>query len=147
MAASVTAYVLSHPELGLKETDPITHAHISNYGVLGGLILVNLYNSATILVFCPSFILYLIVRRKYKWNNILADSIAYSGMVAYGLYVLINWLLNAANDVSWLLFYSCPYPITATWDLWMSLPFHLTLAIFGALLPIVYYSIRKKGSP
>lgn len=143
VAASVTAYVLSHPELGLKEKDPITRACISNYGLIGGLVLVNLYNSAMILLFWPFFILYLILRRKYKRNNILADSIAYSGIAAYGMYQLISWMLNAASDVSWLLFYSCPYVITATWDLWMDLPFHLVVAIFVALLPGVYYLMRR----
>ena len=144
VATSVTAYVLSHPELGLKETDPIARAWIAHYGLLGGLVRVNVYNSAMILLPWPFFILYLRLRRKRGWQNILAESIVYSVMFAYGLYFLIRRLFNAANDVSWLLFHSCPYVITATWDLWMSLPFHLTLAIFGALLPVVYYSIRKE---
>jgi hypothetical protein len=111
--------------------------------LIGCLVLVSLYNSAVILVFWPFFILHLALRRKYKRNNILADSIAYSGIAAYGMYHLMFWMLNAANDVSWLLVYSCPDVITATWDFWMSLPFHRTLAVFGALLPIVYYSMRR----
>ena len=63
VAASVTAYVLSHPELGLKETDPITRAWISSYGLIGGLVLVNVYNFVMMLLPWPFFLLYLTVRR------------------------------------------------------------------------------------
>lgn len=147
VAALVTAYVLSHPELGLKETNPITRACISNYGLIGGLVLVNLYNSAMILVFWPFFILYIVLRRKYDWNYILADAIAYSGIAAYGIYLLVSRALNAASDVSWLLVYSCPSVITATWGFWENMTIYLMLAIFLGLFPIVYYSMRKEESP
>jgi len=100
VATLVTAYVLSHPELGLKETEPITRACISHYGLVGGLTLVNLYNSAMIFLPWPFFILYLTLCRRGRWQNILLDSIVYSATSAYGLYLLIDWLLNAANDAS-----------------------------------------------
>lgn len=35
---AVTAYGLSHPELGLVEADPIVHAYISEYGPVVGLL-------------------------------------------------------------------------------------------------------------
>ena len=50
MAASVTAYVLSHPELGLKETNPIVRDYVSRYGLELGLLLVNLYNFGIVIV-------------------------------------------------------------------------------------------------
>ena len=138
VAASVTAYVLSHPELGLKETDPITHARISNYGFIGGLVLVNLYNSAMILLPRPLFILYHILRRKCGWHNILVDSIEYAAVSAYGLYLLIEWLLNAANDVSWLLFHSGHAVISTVWGFWENMTLYVMLAIFSVLFLFLY---------
>jgi len=63
-------------------------------------------------------------------------------MVAYGCYMLISWVLNAAHDVSWLLFNSCPHIITATWTLWDNAVYSIP-AIFVVLVPLVYYSMRK----
>ena len=62
VAASVTAYVLSHPELGLKETNRIVRDYISKYGLELGLLLVNLYNFGMIffswILFASSFLEY-----------------------------------------------------------------------------------------
>jgi hypothetical protein len=64
-------------------------------------------------------------------------------MSAYGMYLLISWLLNAANDVYWLLFGSNPYVISALWESWDSLFRYLTLAIFLVLFSIVHYSMTR----
>ena len=144
VAALVTAYVLSHPELGLKETNPIVRDYVSQYGLELGLLLVNLYNFGTIFVSWLLFISYLVLSRKYRWKKTLADSVVYGMMSAYGMYMLISWLLNAANDVSWLLFRSNPYVISAVWESWDSLYRYLTLAIFFALFSIVHYAMRRK---
>ena len=146
VAASVTAYVLSHPELGLKETNPIVRDYVSQYGLELGLLLVNLYNFGTIFVSWLLFISYRALSKKYKWKETLADSIVYGMMSAYGLYMLISWSLNAANDVSWLLFRSNPYIIGALWESWDSLSRYLTLAIFFVLFSIVHYSARRNRS-
>ena len=90
MAGFLTVYLLSHPELGLKEIEPITRACIANYGLLGGLVLVNLYNSAMILLPWPLFMLYLTLRRQRGWRKILVDSMVYVAISAYGLYLLID---------------------------------------------------------
>jgi hypothetical protein len=84
VAASVTAYVLSHPELGLKETNPIVRDYVSQYGLELRLLLVNLYNFGTIFVSWLLFISYLVLSRKYKWKKTLAHSLVYSGIVASG---------------------------------------------------------------
>ena len=145
VAASVTAYVLSHPELGLKETDPTTRAWISNYGVLGGLVLVSLYNSAMILLPWPFFILYLTLRRKHGWQNRLVDVIVYAAMPAYGLYLVVDWLLNAANDVSWLLFHSCHDVLSTMWGFWENMMIYVLLAMFLVLFLFLYVrqTLRK----
>jgi hypothetical protein len=143
----VTAYGLSHPELGLEETNPLIRAYMAAYGLVGALLIALLVNVSVLIFAGLFFTLYRMFQRRYNWHHPLIDAIAYSIVATFGLYALITWLLNAVNDVSWLLFYSCPDVITATWDLWMSLPFHLTLAIFGALFPIVYYSMRKEERP
>ena len=143
VAAFVTAYVLSHPELGLEETNPIVRDYVSKYGLELGLLLVNLYNFGTIFVAWLLFISYLALSRKYRWKTTLADSIAYAAMSAYGMYLLISWMFNVANDVSWLLFRSNPYAISALWESWDSLSPYLTLAIFLALFSIVHYSMRR----
>ena len=145
VAALVTAYVLSHPEIGLKERNPVVVDFVSKYGLTVGLLLVNLYNAAKILLPWFIFISYLLLRRKHRWDNIHADSLVYSVMAAYGFYLLISWLLNAANDVSWLLFNSCPYMIIATWKLWDNV-IYLIPAIFAVLLPLVYYLMRRGRS-
>lgn len=145
VAALVTTYVLSHPEIGLKERNPVVMDLVSKYGLTVGLLVVNLYNM--VMIFLPWFIFipYLLLRKKHRWDNILADSLAYSSMAAYGFYMLISWLLNAANDVSWLLFNSCPHIITATWKLWDSSTY-LIPAIFAVLLPLIYHLMRKGRS-
>jgi len=144
VAALVTAYVLSHPELGLKETNPLVHNYVSKYGLELGLLLVNLYNFGTIFFSWLLFISYLALSKKYKWKKTFADSLVYGMMSAYGMYMLISWLLNAANDVAWLLFRSNPYVISAIWESWDSLSPYLTLAMFFALFSIVHYSTRRK---
>ena len=142
MTASVTAYVLSHPELGLKERNPIVLDYVSKYGLELGLLLVNLYNIATIFFSWILFTSYLELSRKYRWKITLADSFVYGAMSAYGIYLLISWLLNAAHDISWLLFNSCPHLIAAIWKLWDN-AIYLIPAILADLLPLVYYLMRK----
>ena len=144
VAASVTAYVLSHPELGLKETNPIVRDYVSKYGLELGLLLVNLHNFGIVIFSWILFASYLALSRKYRWKMTVADSIVYAAMSAYGLYMLISWFLNAANDVSWLLFRSDPYAISALWESWDSLSRYLTLAILLALFSIVHYSMTRK---
>jgi len=139
----VTGYVLSHPELGLKETNPIVRDYVSKYGLELGLLLVNLYNFGTIFFAWLLFISYLALSKKYRWKKTVADSFVYGMMSAYGMYLLISWLLNAANDVAWLLFRSNPHVISALWESWDSLSPYLTLAIFFALFSIVHYSTRR----
>lgn len=143
VAASVTAYVLSHPESGLKETNPVVLGLVAEYGLLVGLLVVNLYNMVMIMLPWVIFIPYLQLRKKYRWENLLADALVYSIMVAYGLHRLISWFLNAAHDLSWLLFNSCPHIITAAWKLWDH-AIYLIPAILSVLLPSVYYLMRKR---
>ena len=145
VATSVTAYVLSHPEIGLKERNPVVMDLVSEYGLTVGLLVVNLYNMVMIMLPWVIFIPYLQLRKRHRWKNILADSLVYSGMAAYGSYMLISWLLNAAHDVSWLLLNSCPPIITATWKLWDNATY-LIPAISAVLLPIVYYLMKKERS-
>ena len=143
VAASVTAYVLSHPELGLKETNPIVRDYVSKYGLELGLLLVNLYNFGIVIFSWILFASYRVLSRKYRWKETITDSLVYGMMAAYGLYLLISWLLNAAHDVSWLLFRSNPHVISALWESWDNLSPYLTLAIFLVLFSIVHYSTRR----
>jgi len=144
VTASVTAYVLSHPEIGLKERNPIVRDYVSKYGLELGLLLVNLYNFGTIFFSWILFTSYLVLSRKYRWKITLADSFAYGAMSAYGIYLLISWLLNAANDVYWLLFRSNPHVISAIWESWDSPYRYLALTIFLVLFSIVHYSMTRK---
>jgi len=145
VTALVTAYVLSHPESGLKEVNPVVIGFVSEYGLLVGLLVVNLYNMVMIMLLWVIFIPYLRLRKRHRWENILADSLVYSGMAAYGFYMLISWLLNAVHDVSWLLFNSCPYMIVAVREFWES-AIYLILIILAVLLPLLYYLMRKERS-
>ena len=149
VAALVTAYIVSHPELGLAEGNPSIRAVISEYGLTVGLLLAILYNSAIIFHAWPFFISYLMLERKYKRSNILVDSAVYSWMYAFGLYELIFRLLNAVNDVSWLLFHSCPDVIIATLELLNKNFFSLTVASFLVVWVFaltVYYYEKKKST-
>jgi len=129
--------VPSHPGLGLKETNPIVRDCVSQYGLELGLLLVNLYNFGTIFFAWLLFISYLALSKKYRWKITLADSFIYGMMSAYGMYLLISWFLNAANDVAWLLFRSNPYVISALWESWDSLSPYIALAIFFILFLIL----------
>jgi len=143
VAAFATAYVLSHPELGLQETNPIVRDYVSKYGLELGLLLVNLYNFGIVIFSWFLFASYLVLRRKRRWKMTFADSLVYAAMSAYGMYMLISWLLNAANDVAWLLFRSNPHIISVVWESWDSLFGYLTLAVFLVLFSIVHYSMRR----
>ena len=145
VATLVTVYVLSHPESGLEERNPVVVDLVSEYGLTVGLVVVNLYNMVMIMLPWVIFIPYLLLRKRHRWENILADALVYSAMVAYGCYMLISWVLNAAHDVSWLLFNSCPHIITATWTLWDN-AIYLIPAIVAVLLPLAYYLMKKERS-
>ena len=142
VTALVTAYVLSHPESGLKERNPVVIGFVAEYGLLVGLLVVNLYNMVMVMFPWVIFIPYLLLRKRHRWENILADALVYSGMAAYGCYMLISWSLNAAHDGSWLLLKSYPHIITVAWELW-DRAIYLIPAIFTVLLPLVYHLIRK----
>jgi hypothetical protein len=144
VATSVTAYVLSHPELELQETNPIVRDYVSKYGLELGLLLVNLHNLGIVIFSWILFASYLVFSRKYRWKITFADSTIYAAMSAYGVYMLISWFLNAAHDVSWLLFRSNPYVISALWESWNRLYGYLMLAIFLVLFSIVHYAMRRK---
>jgi len=103
---ATTAYVLSHPELGLVETNPLVRTYMSEYGLLGALLLAMLVNSSVLIFSGLFFTLYRMFQRRYNWHNPLIDSIAYALVATFGLSALITWLLNAANDVHVLLFHS-----------------------------------------
>jgi len=145
VTALVTAYVLSHPESGLKEVNPVVIGLVSEYGLMVGLLVVNLYNMVMIMLLWVVFIPYLLLRKRHRWENILADALVYSVMAAYGFFRLISWLLNVAHDVSWLLFNSCPHIITTIWKLWDN-AIYLIPAIPAVLFPIVYYLMKKERS-
>jgi len=130
VTALATAYGLSHPKLGLVETNPLLRAYMSEYGLVGALLLAMLVNSSVLIFSGLFFTLYRTFQRRYHWHNPLTDSIAYSLVATFGLYALIALLLNAANDVSWLLFHSCPHLITATLRLWTNVAAYMLLAIF-----------------
>jgi len=68
-------------------------------------------------------------------------------MYAFGLYQLTFRLLNAVNDVSWLLFHSCPDVIIATLKLLNKNFFSLTVASFlvaWVFAFTIYYYEKKK---
>lgn len=143
---AVTAYALSHPELGLVETNPLVRAYMTAYGLVGALLIAMLVNASVLIFSGLFFTLYRMFQRRYNWHHSLIDSAAYSLVATFGLYALIAWALNALNDVSWLLFRSNPYVISALWESWDSLYRYVTLAIFFVVFSIVHYSMRKKRS-
>jgi len=65
VTALVTAYVLSHPEIGLKEMNPLVIGLVSAYGLLVGLLVVNLYNIVMIMLLWVIFIPYLLLRKRH----------------------------------------------------------------------------------
>ena len=50
----VTAYGLLHPELGLVEAEPLVRAYMSEYGLVGALLIAILANSS-VLIFSGLF--------------------------------------------------------------------------------------------
>ena len=138
VVVAVTAYGLSHPELGLVETNPLVRAYMAAYGLVVALLIAILVNSS-VLIFSWIFLtLYRIFQRQYNWHNPLIDSIAHSLVATFGLYALIAWALNALNDVSWLLFHSCHDVIGALWGFWENMTIYLMLATFLVLFLVLY---------
>jgi len=85
-----TAYALSHPELGLEETNPLVRAYMAEYGLIVALLIAMLVNSSVLIFSGLFFTLYLMSKRLYKRNNTLTDSTAYSIVATFGLYALIT---------------------------------------------------------
>lgn len=97
-----------------------------------------LYTSSVLILSWLFFTLYLMFKRRYKWKNPLIDSIAYSLVATFGLYALIIWVLNAANDVYVLLFHSDLPFLVAMLELWTGLTTYLMLAIFLVVFDFIY---------
>ena len=135
---ATTVYGLSHPELGLVETNPLVRAYMAEYGLVVALLIVILVNSSVLILSGLFFALYRVVQRRYNWHSPLIDSTAYSLVATFGLYALIAWLLNAANDVYVLLFHSDPQMIATTLELWTGKTGYLLLVIFLILFLILY---------
>jgi hypothetical protein len=112
-----------------------------------GLLIVVLHNSVFILVPWPFFFVFLLVKRRYKWSNIVLGAIQYSLMAAIGLYELIFWSLDAVGDVSQLLFHYRPHVMTVFVERWANAPHYLKLTIllvlFLAIYSIVCYFLRR----
>jgi len=111
-------------------TRPLVRACILEHGLLVGLLIAILYNSSVLILSWLFFTLYLMLKRRCKWNNTLKDSIRYSLVATLGLYALITWILNSINDVSVLLIHSDPHLIAATLELWTNTTSYLLLAFF-----------------
>ena len=137
----MTACGLSHPVLGLVEAEPLVRAYIVEYGLVVGLLIAILYNSSVLILSWLFFTLYLIFKRRYKWNNTLTDSTAYSLVATLGLYALITWLLNAAHDVHVILFHSDAQIIVAILELWTSTSGYLMTAIFLILFLVCIFHL------
>ena len=142
VTASVTAYVLAHPETGLTEVNPTLIDFVTAHGLAGGLLLVNLYNLGILMLPWGLVLLYRLLWKQGGWDPMLAGSLVYSVVVACGCYMLISWLLNVVHDVSCLLFNSCPHIITATWKLWDNATYLIPI-IIAILLSLVYHLMRK----
>lgn len=127
---ATTAYALSHPELGLEETNPLVRAYMAAYGLVGALLIAMLVNASVLIFSGLFFTLYRMLQLRYNWHNAFIDAIAYSLVATFGLYALIAWALNATNDVYVLLFHSDQHLIAATLELWTNTTGYLMLAIF-----------------
>ena len=94
---AVTTYGLSHPELGLVETNPLVRAYMAEYGLVVALLIAMLVNSSVLIFSGLFFTLYRMFQRRYDWYSPFIDAIAYSLVATFGLYALITWLLNATK--------------------------------------------------
>lgn len=140
---ATTAYALSHPELGLLETNPLVRAYMAEYGPVVALLIAILVNSS-VLIFSGLFLtFYRLFQRRYNWHHPLTDAIAYSLVATFGLYALTSWSLNAANDVYVLLFHSDAHLLAATLELWTGVTGYLMLGMFLFLFVVLY--VRKCG--
>lgn len=142
VAAVATGFLLSHPEYGMAEKTLFIRALLSEYGLIVGLSLSILSNALPIFFFWPFFMLYLKLKRRYEWDNILVDSIAYSWMSAFGVSTFIFWLPDAINDVSLLLFDASPYIIVGMLES-LGRIFYPMVAILFVVFLIVHYLMRR----
>ena len=141
---AVTAYVLSHLELGLVETNPLVRASMAAYGLAVALLLAMLVNSSVLIFSGLFFTLYRLFQRRYNWHRPLIDSIAYALVATFGLSALIAWLLNAAKDVCVLLFHSCHAVISTVWGFWENTIIYLMLAMFLVLFLFLYLRLSLR---
>jgi hypothetical protein len=147
VVASVTAYGLSHPELGLVETNPLVRAYMSAYGLVVALLLATLVNASVLIFSGLFFTLYRMFQRRYTWHSPLIDAIAYALVATFGLYALIVWLLNAANDVYVLLFHSGHAVISTLWRFWENMMIYIMFAMFMILFAKCIQDLRRFKSP
>jgi len=138
VVVAATVYGLSYPELGLVETNPLVRAYMAEYGLVIALLIAIFVNSSA-LIFSGLFLtLYRMFQRRFNSQNPLLDSIAYSPVVTFGLYALITWLLNAANEVYVLLFHSYHSVIRTMWGFWGNMTLYVMVAMFLVLFLFLY---------
>ena len=121
--------------------NPLVHAYMATYGLVGTLLIATLVNSSVLIFSGLFFTLYRMVQRRYNWHSPLIDAIAYSLVATFGLYALITWLLNAAKDVYVLLFHSCHDVISNLWRFWQNMTLYIVLAMFLVLFLFLYVSL------
>lgn len=143
LTASATYYALSHPELGLEEKYPQTQAYISKYGLEGGVLRVFLIDLLKVSAVWPVLLSYYLLGKIFKRLIVLIQATSYSLTISIELYSLTFWILDATNDISWILYGSCSSFIIVTFGLWQKLPFYLILGFFLILCPIMYRLIRS----
>lgn len=139
----VTGYSLSHPELGLTESNPFISSMISKYGLAIGIFLGVLSSVWLPLLLWVSFLVYLKACSKYDITNILLDCLMYSVLSSYGLAMLFFYLTDTANDVSWLLFHRSSFAAASLMDILTNL-FILTFVVSLCIFPVLYYLTRRR---
>lgn len=143
IVVSITGYSLSHPELGLTEKNPLIASLIERYGLVSGLFLGLLSAIFWPLFAWSLFMVYIVVRSKYRFNSILADCLAFSLMSSFGIGYLLFYSINMANDVSCLLVRDSPPVVVSLMDLSYML-FLLTFLVSSSVLAFLYYRTRKQ---
>jgi hypothetical protein len=144
VAACVTAYALDRPELGLSEETEITRSNIAEFGLTLG-ILITVLQGLFFLVLAPCVVLvtyWYLANRKNKgftrWGPLI-----YSGILAWGMSLLVLWFVDATNDVSWVFFHGSP-----TWVVlflnFSAVMFLLLFGVFFLLVLSAYYLIVRK---
>ena len=142
IAVCFTIIALTLSESGLQEMNPFVRNLIQQYGIFPGLLFITLLNLFLIWIW---WFLFLIPFFAEKGNNGSAydKALIYSWISSWGLSEFAVFLLDAINDISWVVFGHSPIVMTGIMDYPILLVLFSSVVLTFLFLTFIYVRRRR----